>query len=248
MIHAGKCKCQVDGRITLPNGSLVLRNLPGANMKKQIDEWHKQSLVSMLIFQVLDDEPSSVMLLSKEEHLESLCQRIAANEAQGTKNYAFMHAKCPVQNSEPCPAIVQPVTCIPSPPIIEIPEHPFHKAKDVTNLPPSNCVIGAKLASKKADKMDGFKCSAPAQNLEVVHRIFDEVLNVPITTNLHDLLAMSLDFRNVLKDFIVPKHVLVSSNPVTSALLNAQEEEAKISAFQFSEADGLVVGQNKLAL
>ena len=202
----------------------------------------------MLIFQVLDDEPSSVMLLSKEEHLELLRQRITAIKVQGTENYAFVHAKHPVQNSEPHPAVVQPVTRNPSPPIIKNPEHPFHKAKDTTYLPPSNCVLGAKMAPKKADKTDGFKCSALAQNSEEVHRIFDEVLNVPITTNLHDLLAMSLDFRNVLKDFIVPKHVLVSSNPVTSALLNAQEEEAKISAFQFSEADGLVVGQNKLAL
>ena len=59
---------------------------------------------------------------------------------------------------------------------------------------------------------------------------------------------MSPDFRNVFKEFVVPKCVPVSSDPVTSALLNAQEEGAEISAFQFSEADGLVVGQNKLAL
>ena len=59
---------------------------------------------------------------------------------------------------------------------------------------------------------------------------------------------MSPDFRNVFKEFVIPKHALVSSNPVTSALLNTQEEEAEISVFQFSETDGLVVGQNKLAL
>ena len=248
MIRAGKCKRQEDGRITLPNGSLVPRNLPGANMKEQIDEWHKQSSVSTLIFQVPDDEPSSVMLLSKEEHLESLRQRIAAVEAQDADNFAFTRAKRPVQISEPRPAAAQPVTRIPSPPIVEIPEHPFHKAKDVTYLPPSNRVVGAKPAPKKTDKADGFKRSAPAQNSEAVHRIFDEVLNVPITTNLHDLLATSPDFRNVFKEFVVPKRVPVSSDPVTSVLLNAQEEGAEISAFQFSEADGLVVGQNKLAL
>ena len=84
--------------------------------------------------------------------------------------------------------------------------------------------------------------------MEAVHGIFDEVLNVPITTNLRDLLAMCPDIRNVFKEFVVPKHVPVSSDPVTSTLLNAQEEEAEILAFQFSEAEGLVIGKNKLAL
>ena len=108
--------------------------------------------------------------------------------------------------------------------------------------------MGAKLVPKKAEKIDGFKHLALTQNSEAVHRIFDEVLNVPITTNLHDLLATSPDLCNVFKEFVIPNHVPVSSNPDTSTLLNAQEEDAKISAFQFSEADGLVVGQNKLAL
>ena len=98
MIRVGKCKHQEDGQITLPNSSLVPRNLPGAKMKEQIDEWHKQSSASTLIFQVPDDKPLLVMLLSKEEHLELLHQRIAAVEAQGTKNYTFMCAKRPIQN------------------------------------------------------------------------------------------------------------------------------------------------------
>ena len=115
-------------------------------------------------------------------------------------------------------------------------------------LPPSNCVVGVKLAHKKVEKMGRFKCLALAQNVEAVHRIFDEVLNVPIMTNLHDLLAMSPNFHNVFKEFIVPECIPVSSDPITSAMLNAQEEEAKILAFQFLEADGLIIGQNKLAL
>ena len=76
--------------------------------------------------------------------------------------------------------------------------------------------MDAKLAPKKVEKMDGFKHLAPAQKSEAVHRIFDEVLNILITTNLHDLLAMSHDFHNIFKEFVVPKCVPVSSNPITS--------------------------------
>ena len=37
MTRAGKCKHQEDGHITLPDSSLVPRDLPGTNTKEQID-------------------------------------------------------------------------------------------------------------------------------------------------------------------------------------------------------------------
>lgn len=80
-----------------------------------------------------------------------------------------------------------PITRIPTPPIVEIPECPFHQAKDVTYMPPTACNVGAKppvkRPEKEREKETVDKHQAPAENSGAVQRIFDKVLSVPITTN-----------------------------------------------------------------
>ena len=42
-IHAGKVKRNVEGRVILPTGAYVPREISGANLKERIDEWHRKN-------------------------------------------------------------------------------------------------------------------------------------------------------------------------------------------------------------
>ena len=42
-IEAGKCKKNIEGKITLPSGAFIPRDIPGPYFKDRLDEWHRQS-------------------------------------------------------------------------------------------------------------------------------------------------------------------------------------------------------------
>jgi len=41
-IKAGKCKKNHEGKVVLPSGAFVTRDVPGRNLRERIDEWHKR--------------------------------------------------------------------------------------------------------------------------------------------------------------------------------------------------------------
>jgi hypothetical protein len=42
-IALGKCRRNQEGKIVLPGGGLIMRSMPGNNMRERIDEWHNQN-------------------------------------------------------------------------------------------------------------------------------------------------------------------------------------------------------------
>ena len=42
-IEAGKCKKNIEGKITLPSGAFIPRDIPGPYFKDRLDEWHRRN-------------------------------------------------------------------------------------------------------------------------------------------------------------------------------------------------------------
>jgi hypothetical protein len=59
-IKQGKCKRNAEGRVTLPSGAFVPRDIPGRNFKERIEEWHRrnpgQQAASQMLYHVLSND------------------------------------------------------------------------------------------------------------------------------------------------------------------------------------------------
>ncbi|KAF8181244.1 hypothetical protein K438DRAFT_1768075 [Mycena galopus ATCC 62051] len=93
--QAGKCKRNSDGRVTLPSGAFVPRNILGPNLRARIEEWHRQNpgqlAAAQLLFEVSTPHPAAVpstsapattttstFQLSEEDRIHSLEHEIYA--------------------------------------------------------------------------------------------------------------------------------------------------------------------------
>ena len=73
-IKQGKCKRNIEGRITLPSGAFIPRDIPGKCFKERLDEWHSrnpgQTAAGQLMYNVLSQavsEPRAV-LATRQTH------------------------------------------------------------------------------------------------------------------------------------------------------------------------------------
>jgi hypothetical protein len=41
--HAGKCKCNNEGKVVLPTGAFIPRDIPGTLLQERFDEWHRRN-------------------------------------------------------------------------------------------------------------------------------------------------------------------------------------------------------------
>ena len=89
-IKAGKCKRNDEGKVVLPSGWFVQRDMPGQWLKDQIDEWHRcnpghiatQMMYNLLLNDVPEtsstysiqslNKPLTTIQLSTQDHIESL--------------------------------------------------------------------------------------------------------------------------------------------------------------------------------
>ena len=39
-VQAGKCRCNINGKVVLLTGTYVPREIPGTLLMEQVDEWH----------------------------------------------------------------------------------------------------------------------------------------------------------------------------------------------------------------
>ena len=77
-IRAGKCKRNVDGKITLPTGAFVPRDIPGQWFKDRIDEWHRRNPgqlgVAQMMYRVLANgianvaDPPKQIIVTRDSH------------------------------------------------------------------------------------------------------------------------------------------------------------------------------------
>ncbi len=68
-IKQGKCQRNVEGRVTLPSGAFVPRDIPGRYFKDRIEEWHRrnpgQQAASQMLYHVLSNGISEIASTSQ---------------------------------------------------------------------------------------------------------------------------------------------------------------------------------------
>jgi hypothetical protein len=69
----GSCKRNTEGRVTLPSGAFVPRDIPGKNIKERTEEWHRrnpgQLAAAQMIYNVLSNDISSTPEISRYSDL-----------------------------------------------------------------------------------------------------------------------------------------------------------------------------------
>jgi len=70
-IKQGKCKRNIEGRITLPSGAFIPRDIPGKCFKERLDEWHSrnpgQTAAGQLMYNVLSQQYPNLEQYSRRD-------------------------------------------------------------------------------------------------------------------------------------------------------------------------------------
>ncbi len=78
-VKVGKCKRNIEGKVVLPSGVYVLREMPGINIKERCDEWHHQnpnqlasgSLFNAVVLPSISNPTPQALTLSKNDRTRS---------------------------------------------------------------------------------------------------------------------------------------------------------------------------------
>ncbi|KAJ7244845.1 hypothetical protein C8J57DRAFT_1038457, partial [Mycena rebaudengoi] len=171
---AGKCKRDVEGRVTLPSGAFVPRRINGRNLRDRIEEWHCQNpgqlgaaqlMLGVAMNQLSTSQSSynsaATFQLSEEERLGILEREIFAIHTRAQARAAAAAGE-PMEQPEhsippptsrpnaPTPALPNPVPpAILRPPYKSAPtpappQHPFSNSRDAAYTPPRDRNIGAR--------------------------------------------------------------------------------------------------------
>ena len=80
-MRAGKCTRNVEGKVTLPSGAFVPREIPGRWLKDRIDEWHRrnpnqlaaaQMMYRVLANEIAQPEPARVTIATRDTGINLL--------------------------------------------------------------------------------------------------------------------------------------------------------------------------------
>ncbi|KAF7365905.1 hypothetical protein MVEN_00465500 [Mycena venus] len=148
----GKCKRDVEGRVTLPSGAFVPRRIEGRNLRARIDEWHRQNPGQLAAAQLMvttqylsssnPPVPATVacassatsFILSEDDRIQSLEQELYALRTRAQARLAAAAGE-PVESPEqPVRRTPTPVAAPPPPPAASQPTVP-HIATRPTALP-----------------------------------------------------------------------------------------------------------------
>ena len=84
-VQAGKCKRNPEGKVVLPSGAYVPREIPGALLQDRINEWHNRNpgqLASVSLLNTIDYPNSMTTSTTKQTFQLSTSDRIATIEAE----------------------------------------------------------------------------------------------------------------------------------------------------------------------
>ncbi len=214
-IQSGKAIRNLDGRISLPSGAYIPRNYTGKTLAEKFDQYHLNNpgqtaatgipTVSTTMFEPVDtlafmeDNPGRVEIESDDEEEE--LEEIYTAEASKRLD----KGKKKSTNQAVPPEVVIPKPKIPVP----------------VTLP-------------KADKVPGrpdpqFQFHSPCENSELASKVWDCVLDAPVTITQRELLAVSGDMRKKYKEFTSAKRVPVHYSRIAESMFN-QEASNRIVA------------------
>jgi len=172
-IKEGKCKRNHEGKVVLPSGAYVPREITGRNLADRINEWHRRNpnqLAAATMIHTIERQiinPPTVLATigstANPTYILSANDRIATLEAELFNLRARKQPVAPAVRTraqrarEPTPEEEEeevaaarkqteepPVQQIEVPKAPEVqPEHPYRNAKDAAYVPPTNRNVGA---------------------------------------------------------------------------------------------------------
>lgn len=200
----GLCKKNNEGQIVLPNGDRILsKNIPGRNLKERIDNWHKSNTNNTVStnyigskeigagYVWITEEKGEEPILPTKREEEEL--EVLENLVASTQKKIDTTRKR-MENGRTTRNNITPQTRTPQ-------DRPA-QSKDVTSSPEPQ-----------------FRYITPIENPDLIKKVAQSTLDVPITLSSRELLSISPDVRKYIKEQITTKRV------TTSALIEATEEE-----------------------
>ena len=253
-VNCGKCKRNIEGKVVLPSGAYVPREIPGKYLRDRGDEWHRRNpgqqasgtMFNAVILPTSTNPNPQALTFSKTDdhsmvstHQLSAADRIAALEAEifslktkgpqkkfeGVRTRAqrtreeteeekkeaeeFDRRKVePVKRPAKVPEPTKDTSMQPSQ--VNGPVHPFRQAQDATYAPPQNRNIAApvKPVSQQLRKADlAYKNIAPIHDTAIASKVYNRVLDTPLTVTTQELLSLSPEVRAQFREVTLLKRV-----------------------------------------
>ncbi|KAJ7049328.1 hypothetical protein C8F01DRAFT_1002508 [Mycena amicta] len=253
----GKCKRDVNGRVTLPSGAFVPLRTPGTWLRDRIDEWHRQNPGQMAAAQlILDLAPqsapnpaastvASTFILCESDRIQSLERElfalrtraqaraaIASGEPTEPPEQPFRSAPAPVNAPEQTEAPPVVPRILPRPaaaPVPSQPQHPFASARDAAYAPPRDRNVGVRVPNPPAAKKPevAYRTTAPVYDEKIASEVFGCSMDAPITLTQRELLSLSPEVRAQVRDATTSRRVA----PNAKQAANASDPDARNTAF-----------------
>ncbi|PPQ76748.1 hypothetical protein CVT24_012269 [Panaeolus cyanescens] len=229
-IRAGKCKRNVEGKVTLPSGAFVPSDIPGALLKDRIDEWHRRNPNQLAAAQLLNSIASdhgphhtAGFTLSKAARIAALEAEIFALKSRGddqpqTRGIIRTRAQASKESSKskasPSSTQSQPEA---------MPEHPFRATREVP-VAPKDPVRPSDPAPTPAKKSEpAYRHLPPICDPALTSRVTDKFLDVPIPMTARELLAIAPDLCSQIRESITTKRITTKEAAMVSV---SQDKEA----------------------
>ncbi|KZT22552.1 hypothetical protein NEOLEDRAFT_1071155 [Neolentinus lepideus HHB14362 ss-1] len=245
--RAGRVMRNIEGKVVLPSGIMVPQNLPGANMRERIMEWHRRNpsqVAANIIEQMIYEDvktvgtPRDIFQLDVNERIESLEKELFALRKRPTFDGIQVPPHpdkgkaptLPINTTPSAPAVPAKTTTAapgpstpskphnPPPHMPNAPIHPYAQARDI-NHPLAE-------AEQARSKEPAYRAQAPVYDPVVSENIFRRSLSTPyVSLTSQELLAISPEVRNKYRDLVTPKRVPPTPERVQATLEEVADED-----------------------
>ncbi|KZT19887.1 hypothetical protein NEOLEDRAFT_1076942 [Neolentinus lepideus HHB14362 ss-1] len=264
--RAGRVMRNIEGKVVLLLGIMVPQNLPGANMRERIMEWHRRNpsqVAANIIEQMIYEDvktvgaPRDIFQLDVNERIESLEKELFALRKRPTFDGVQVPPHpdkgkvptLPINATPPAPAVPEKTTTPapgpsmpskphdPPPHMPNAPIHPYAQARDI-NRPLAE-------AEQARSKKPVYRAQAPVYDPVISENVFRWLLSTPyVSLTSQELLAISPEVRNKYRDLVTPKRVPPTPERVQATLEEVADEDLT-SPETFLRSDLLTYGKTE---
>ncbi|KZT17987.1 hypothetical protein NEOLEDRAFT_1081464, partial [Neolentinus lepideus HHB14362 ss-1] len=235
--RAGRVMRNIEGKVVLPSGIMVPQNLPGANMRERIMEWHRRNpsqVAANIIKQMIYEDvkmvgaPRDTFQLDVNERIESLEKELFALRKRSTFDGVQ-------KTTAPAPGPSTPSKLHNLPPHMpNAPIHLYAQARDINRprqpAPKTVCFDTSQEKVAEAEqarsKEPVYRAQAPVYDPVVSENVFRCSLSTPyVLLTSQELLAISPEVRNKYHNLVTPKRVPPTPEHVQATLEEVADEE-----------------------
>jgi len=243
-INKGKCKHNAEGFMVLPNGERInARIAPGKNLREQIDNWHSTNNTNVNIVSTISTN------------------FVEASHLQDNIDYSWIEPELEDDESLPTEREVEELQMLES--LIATTQKKVEETKkkitrsgptmrsftrqeeQVPKQPVPTTRTNEKPAS--AGPAPQFRYHTPIKDSALIAKVAKQVLDVQITLPIRDILSISPDVRQHIKDQIMTKRVTSASANANALSANANNVECFMATLP-KQTDNIIVANHSVNL